>query len=57
METKIKAFDAVGESRKWRESTSQKLDSMPLSERLKYLQTLAERYASNHPALTHKPAL
>jgi hypothetical protein len=28
-----------------------------MSERLNYLRTLAERYASNHPARTPKPAL
>ncbi len=34
MDTKTKAFDAVAESRKWREATSRKLDSMTLEERL-----------------------
>ena len=43
METKTKAFDAVPESRKWREATSQKLDAMSRSERLAYLKNLGER--------------
>ena len=34
METKIKTFDAVAESRKWREATSRKLDAMTREERL-----------------------
>jgi len=37
METKTKTFDAVAESRKWREETSLKLNAMSLEERLKYL--------------------
>jgi len=46
METKTKAFDAVAESGKWRESTSRKLDGMPLEERLTYLQSVRERHAA-----------
>jgi hypothetical protein len=46
METKNKAFDAVAESRKWREATSGKLDAMTLDERLAYLQSVRERYAA-----------
>ena len=46
MDTKTKAFDAVAESRKWREATSRKLDSMTLEERLAYLQNVRERYAA-----------
>ena len=46
METKIKAFDAVAESRKWREATSRKLDAMTVKERLAYLQSVRERYAA-----------
>ena len=38
METKTKAFDAVAESRKWRDTTSRKLDSMSINERLIHLQ-------------------
>ena len=44
MDTKTKAFDAVAESRQWREATSRKLDSMTLEERLAYLQSVRERY-------------
>ena len=46
MDTKTKAFDAVAESRKWREATSRKLDSMTLEERLAYLESVRERYAA-----------
>ncbi len=43
METRTKAFDAVAESRKWREAASEKLNAMSRSERLAYLKTLGER--------------
>jgi len=43
METTTKIFDAVAESRKWRESTSRKLDAMSLGERLDYLKAAGER--------------
>jgi uncharacterized small protein (DUF1192 family) len=43
METKTKAFDAVAESRRWREATSQKLNAMSRAERLAYLKSLGER--------------
>ena len=44
METKKKAFDAVTESRKWREATSRKLDAMTAERRLAYLKDVGERY-------------
>ena len=43
METKTKTFDAVAESRKWREAASQKLNAMGRAERLAYLKSLGER--------------
>jgi len=43
METKTKTFDAVAESRKWREAASQKLNAMSRAERLAYLQRLGEK--------------
>ena len=46
MKTKIKAFDAVAESRKWREATSRKLDAMTVEERLAHLASVRERYAA-----------
>ena len=46
METKIKTFDAVEESRKWREATSRKLDAMQPEQRLIYLRQVGERYAA-----------
>ena len=57
METKTKTFDAVHESRKWREATSLKLDAMTASERIAYLRTVGERYASEYVARPPKPAL
>ena len=50
--TKTKIFDAVAESRKWRETTSRKLDAMPLAERLEYLEKVRERYATEHALVT-----
>lgn len=46
METKTKSFDAVAESRKWREATSRKLDAMSLEERLAHLRKIRDRYAA-----------
>ncbi|HRQ90259.1 MAG TPA: hypothetical protein PLA50_15775 [Bacteroidia bacterium] len=43
METKTKTFDAVDESRKWREATSRKLNAMTREERLDYLRSASER--------------
>ena len=43
METKTKTFDAVAESRKWREAASRKLNAMSRPERLAYLKSLGER--------------
>jgi hypothetical protein len=40
----IPGFDAVAESRKWREATSRKLSAMSREERLAYLNTARERY-------------
>ncbi len=42
METKTKAFDAVAESRKWREAASRKLNAMNRAERLAYLNALGQ---------------
>ncbi len=50
METKNKAFDAVAESRKWREATSRKLDTMSLEKRLAYLGSVRERYVAEREA-------
>ncbi len=43
MTTRTKSFDAVAESRKWREATSRKLDAMSRAERLAYLKAAGER--------------
>jgi hypothetical protein len=51
METKTKTFDAVAESRKWREATSRKLDAMTVEERLAYLQSVRQRYAAERKSL------
>ena len=42
MEPTTKTFDAVVESRKWREATSRKVDAMSLNEHLDYLKAAAE---------------
>jgi hypothetical protein len=42
METKTKTFDAVAESRKWRETASRKLNAMSRGERLAYLNALGQ---------------
>jgi len=44
MGTKKKAFDAVTESRKWREAASRRLDAMTSEQRLAYLKDVGERY-------------
>jgi hypothetical protein len=48
MNSKTKTFDAVAESRKWREATSLKLNAMSREERLKYLKEGRARYAAEH---------
>lgn len=57
METKKKAFDAVNESRKWREATSRRLDAMTAEQRLAYLKGVGERYREKKRALQDSPAL
>jgi hypothetical protein len=57
MNTKSKTFDAVAESRKWREATSRKLDAMTPAERLEYLENVRERYATEHAAWKAKQPL
>jgi hypothetical protein len=55
MATQTKTFDAVAESRKWRETTSRKLDAMSQSERVAYLKSMGERIRAElrtrHPAV------
>ncbi|WP_461784078.1 hypothetical protein [Prosthecobacter sp.] len=43
MQTKIKTFDAVAESRKWREATSRKLNAMSREERIAHLKAFGLR--------------
>ena len=43
METKIKTFDAVEESRKWREATSLRLNAMSREERIAHLNALGDK--------------
>jgi hypothetical protein len=40
----IPGFDAVADSRKWREASSRKLEAMSRDERLAYLAEARERY-------------
>ena len=54
METKKKAFDAVAESRKWREATSRKLDAMSVQERLVYLQSVRSRFLAKQKTRQRK---
>ena len=52
MESKGKTFDAMSESRKWREATSRKLDAMTPDERVAYLRSVGETFANErsvHP--------
>ncbi len=44
METKKKTFDAVAESRQWREVASHRLDAMSPTQRLAYYKEVSERY-------------
>ena len=46
MEIKTKAFDAVAESRKWREAASHKLNAMSQAERIAYLKAFGQRLRS-----------
>ena len=46
MNPKIKAFDCVAESRKWRETAGAKLNAMSPQEELAYLHALGERVRS-----------
>jgi hypothetical protein len=57
METKTKTFDSVEESRKWRDATSLKLDAMTASERIAYLRSVSERYASEYVSRSPKTNL
>jgi hypothetical protein len=44
----IPGFNAVAESRKWREATSQKLSAMSREERLAYLAEARTKYLTRH---------
>ncbi len=46
MNPKIKSFDCVAESRKWREAASAKLNAMSAEEELAYLHALGKRVRS-----------
>ena len=56
MAAKTKIFDAVAESRKWREATSRKLDAMNRSECLAYLKATGARVRAElrvrHPVVS-----
>ena len=57
METKTKTFDSVEESRKWRDATSLKVDAMNASERIAYMLSVGERYASEYASRSPKTNL
>jgi hypothetical protein len=46
----IPGFDAVAESRKWREATSRVLSAMSREERVAYLHAARERYLAGRAA-------
>jgi hypothetical protein len=54
METKTKTFDAVEESRKWREATSRRLNAMSRDARIAHLNALGEKVRAE---LRPKPRL
>jgi hypothetical protein len=54
METKTKSFDAVEESRKWREATSRRLNAMSRDARIAHLNALGEKVRAE---LRSKPRL
>jgi hypothetical protein len=43
METKTKTFDAIEESRKWREAASRRLNAMSREERITHLNALGQK--------------
>lgn len=55
-EPALAGFDAVAESRKWREATSRKLDAMSSDERRAYLAHAHERLAAGLPEKADAPA-
>ena len=50
----IPGFDAVAESRKWREATSQQLFAMSRDERMAYLSAARTRYLSGTKGLVEQ---
>ena len=58
MATRTKTFDAVAESRKWREAASRKLDAMTRTKRLAYLKSLGKRVqaelTARHPIVSNR---
>jgi len=50
METKTKKFDAVAESRKWREASSRELDAMSIEKRLAHLRGVKDRFYAEQEA-------
>lgn len=54
METTTKTFDAVEESRKWREATSRRLNAMSRDARIAHLNALGEKVRAE---LRRKPRL
>jgi len=53
MTTKTKKFDAVAESRKWKEAVGRKLNAMSREERIAYINSAAERF---YASLKKRPA-
>lgn len=55
MATKTKSFDAVAESRKWREATSRQLDAMSREQRLAYLRQESEKLRAELREASREP--
>jgi len=49
---KVKTFDAVAASRKWREDTGRRLDAMSIEERLAFFNSLQKRNQTTEDAPT-----
>jgi len=60
MESMTKTFNAVSESRKWREAASRKLDAMTPEERIAFLRSVGETFANEcsvHAKRGHRAAV
>jgi len=54
MTTKTKKFDAVAESRKWKEAVGRELNAMTMEERLAHFRKVREEYILERKAWERK---